>query len=251
MPGFVDVSNMSDLEIKRLGQADDDYEPTPKRNRYTPPPPVTFTADQVWGCAAAAQRINGGYCKMDEWMQNATPPYRSKIANKELVKSWLRTQDFVEVTQEDIEAGRRARDHFKTYTLLMLAGQLNDFQQTAMRLANKESFTGRDMYDFAVISCLPDVAQRDQQRNELKREIYASEQLTGEEGTTVTGDITVLQCRFNPNYNKFRISARMGESFIDFWFAKELKGELKIKGKIKRVRCGEKTTALNYVKIIG
>ncbi len=212
---------------------------------------MEFTADQVWACAAAAQRINGGYCKMDEWMHNATPPYRSKVANKELVKSWLRTNDFVEVTEADYEAGRKARDHFKSYTLLALTGQLNDFQKTAMRIAAKDSFTGRDMYDFAVISCLPDVAQRDVARNELKRDIYASEQLVGEEGDTIIGDITVISSRFNANYNKFRIQARMGESFIDFWHTKELAGELKIRGKIKRVRCGEKTTQLNYVKITG
>ena len=250
MPGFVDVSNMSDLEIKRLGQADDDYEPAPKRNRYTPPPPVTFTADQVWGCAAAAQRINGGYCKMDEWMQNATPPYRSKIANKELVKSWLRTQDFVEVTQEDIEAGRRARDHFKTYTLLMLAGQLNEFQQTAMRIAAKDEFTGRDMYDFAVISCLPSVALRDAAHTELKREIYSSEPLPGSVGDAIVGDITVIRTRYSKEYNKYRIDARMGDSIVDFWHTKELTGELRIKGKIKQHR-GNGATQLNYVKISG
>jgi hypothetical protein len=209
-----------------------------------------FTADQVWACAAAAQRINGGYCKQDEWNYNSASPFRTKQANKDLVKGWLRTNDFVEVTEADYAAGRSARDHFKSYTLLMIAGKLNEFQQTALRIATKDEFTGRDMYDFAVISCLPDVAQRDRQRTELKREVYASEQLRGAEGETVQGEITVLQCRFNPNYGKFRISARMGESFVDFWHAKELAGELTVKGKIKRQR-GDKTTQLNYVKIIG
>ena len=210
----------------------------------------TFTADQVWACAAAAHRINGGYVKMDEWMMNATPPYLAKKANKALVKEWLRTNDFVEVTEEDYAAGQRARDHFKSYTLMMIAGRLNEFQQTALKIANKDTFTGRDLYDFAVISCLPDVAHRDQQRTELKREIYASEQLQGAEGEVVVGDITVIRTRYSQEYNKFKVDARMGESFVDFWFSKELKGELKIKGKIKNQR-GNKTTQLNYVKIVG
>lgn len=210
---------------------------------------MQFTADQVWACAAAAQRINGGYCKMDEWMHNATPPYRSKIANKELVKNWLRTNDFVDVTEADYAAGRAARDHFKSYTLLMIAGKLNDFQQTALRIATKDEFTGRDLYDFAVISCLPDVARRDQQRNELKREIYSSEQLQGAEGDQITGEITVMSCRYNQNYDKFRVQARMGESFVDFWFGRELKGQCRIRAKIKRVR-NDKTTQLNYVKVL-
>jgi hypothetical protein len=212
---------------------------------------MEFTADQVWACAAAAQRINGGYCKMDEWNYDVEPPVQTKTANKIMVKNWLRTKDFSQVTAADQEAGIKAREHFKGYTLLAIAGKLNDFQQTALKIAAKDTFTGRDLYDFAVVSCLPSVAERDSARTELKREIYASEQLLGAEGEIVTGDITVISSRFNQNYNKFRIQARMGESFIDFWFSKELAGELKIKAKIKRVRSGEKTTQLNYVKIIG
>ncbi len=211
---------------------------------------MEFTADQVWACAAAADRINGGYCKMDEWMHNATPPYRSKVANKTLVKQWLRENDFTEVTEVDYTAGRTARDHFKGYTLLAIAGKLNEFQQTAMRIAAKDVFTGRDMYDFAVISCLPSVALRDAAHTKLKREIYESEQLVGNVGDTIQGDITVIRTRYSKDYNKYRIDARMGESIVDFWHTQELAGELKIKGKIKQQR-GNKATQLNYVKIIG
>jgi len=211
---------------------------------------MNFTADQVWACATAADRINGGYCKQDEWMMNATPPYRSKVANKQLVKDWLRTNDFVEVTEADWETGRRFRDHFKSYTLLAISGRISDFQRTALTIAAKDQFTGRDMYDFAVISCLPDVARRDQQHKELQREIYASEPIPGSEGDQITGDITVMRTRYSNEYNKFKIDARMGESFVDFWFAKELAGDLRIKGKIKQHR-GNKTTQLNYVKVVG
>jgi hypothetical protein len=103
-----------------------------------------------------------------------------------------------------------------------------------------------------VVSCLPSVAERDQQRSQLKREIYASEQLLGAIGDQITGDITVMQVRYSNEYAKFKIDARMGESFVDFWFGKELSvgTNLRIKGKIKNQR-GNKTTALNYVKIVG
>lgn len=208
---------------------------------------MKFTADQVWACAAAAHRINGGYVKMAQWSADGLCVLRKP--NKELVKEWLRTEYFSDVEEEDYAAGRRARDHFKSYTLMMIAGRLNEFQQTALKIANKDSFTGRDLYDFAVISCLPDVAERDQQRTELKREIYASEQLLGAEGDVVMGDITVMRTRYSQEYNKFKVDARMGDSFVDFWFSQELKGELKIKGKIKSQR-DNKTTALNYVKIV-
>ena len=101
----------------------------------------------------------------------------------------------------------------------------------------------------AVISCLPSVAVRDVANSELKREIYTSEQLQGNIGDTIVGDITVTKSRFNSDYNRYKITARMGESFVDFWFGKELTGELRIKGKVK-VQRGNKTTQLNYVKVL-
>jgi hypothetical protein len=173
-----------------------------------------------------------------------------RTANKTMVKGWLRDEDFSQITAADITAGQTARNHFKSYTFLAIAGRLNEFQSTAMQLAAKDEFTGRDIYDFAVISCLPSVAVRDVANSELRREIYTSEQLQGAVGDTVVGDITVLTARFNPDYAKHKITARMGESFVDFWFGQELKGELRIKGKIKAQR-GNKTTQLNYVKITG
>lgn len=209
---------------------------------------MQFTAEQVWACAAAAQRINGDYLKEDQ--RDHHTGLVVKTANKLLVKDWLRTNDYSKVTAADILAGQTARNHFKSYTLLAIAGRLNEFQETAMKLAAKEEFTGRDMYDFAVISCLPSVAVRDAANSELKREIYTSEQLQGAVGDTIVGDITVISARFNPEYAKHKITARMGESFVDFWFGKELTGELRIKGKIKTQR-GNKTTQLNYVKISG
>jgi hypothetical protein len=119
-----------------------------------------------------------------------------------------------------------------------------------MQLAAKEEFGGRDLYDFAVISCLPSVAMRDAANSELKRDIYASEQLQGAEGDRIQGEITVINTRFNPDYNRFKVRGRMGESFVDFWFGSALEGTIKIKAKIKSQR-GDKTTALNYVKVLG
>ncbi len=216
---------------------------------------MEFTADQVWGAATAAQRINDGYFKETQYGTKdgfIDTTVVLKRANKEMVKEWLRNNDFAQVTEADYAAGQKARNHFKGYTLLAIAGKLNDFQNTAMQIAAKDVFTGRDMYDFAVVSCLPSVALRDAAKNDLKRDIYASEQLQGAEGDAVQGEVHVVNARFNPEYNKYRITARMGEAFVDFWVGRELSvgTNYAIKAKIKRVR-GDKTTQLNYVKIIG
>ena len=209
---------------------------------------MQFTAEQVWACAAAAQRINGDYLKEDQ--RDHHTGLVVKTANKLLVKDWLRTNNYSLVTAADILAGQTARNHFKSYTLLAIAGRLNEFQETAMKLAAKEEFTGRDMYDFAVISCLPSVSVRDAANAELKREIYTSEQLHGAEGDRIQGEVTVINTRFNPDYNKHKIRGRMGESFVDFWFGSALEGKVNIKAKIKSQR-GDKTTQLNYVKVLG
>ena len=211
---------------------------------------MQFTAETVWACAAAAQRINEGYFKEDKWETIDDQARKVSDANKVMVKNWLSRGDYSLVTAADTEEGIRARNHFKSYTFLAIAGRLNEFQQTAMKLAAKEEFTGRDIYDFAVISCLPSVALRDVANSELKREIYTSEQLQGDVGDTIVGDITVISARFNNDYNRYKITGRMGESFVDFWFGKELEGTIRVKGKIKTQR-GDKTTQLNYVKIVG
>lgn len=212
---------------------------------------MTFTANQVWACAVAADRINGGYIKEAVYDFEVDQRNPVKKANKDMVKAWLRTNDFLEVTPADYAAADEYRSHFNSYTLLALRGGINDFQQTALKIAQKDEFTGRDMYDFAVVSCLPEVARRDRERTEFKRELFASEQLRGQEGETIVGDIHVINCRFNQEYNKFKITARMGESFVDFWHSnKQATGTtVRVKGKIKRCR-GDKTTQLNYVKIV-
>ena len=212
---------------------------------------MEFTAETVWACAAAAHRMNDGYLKDDKWMMNATPPYLDKTANKTLVKNWLRTSNFSELTEVDYENGRRYRDHFKGYTLLAIKGELNDFQRQAFKIATAESFTGRMMLEFAIVSCLPSVAERDQTRTDLKKEIYSSTQLVGNVGDTIISDMVVVDCKYIKAYEKFKVNGRMGESYVDFWTSDDLtskKGEtVRIKGKIKSFR-GDKTTQLNYVK---
>ena len=215
---------------------------------------MKFTADQVWGCAAAAQRINGGYFKEQVWTQPATdltgPMVLVKEANKALVKGWLRNEDYSQITELDREHGEVCRNYINGWLMKELSGKITDFERTALKIAQKDEFTGRDLYDFAVVACLPSSVERDRARQEIKREVYHSEQLMGDIGEIVIGEFTAVKSAFSQMYNKFKVSGRMGESFIDFWFSAPIEGSVRIKGKIKNVR-GDKTTALNYVKIIG
>jgi hypothetical protein len=210
---------------------------------------MEFTADQVWGLAVRADTLNDGYIKEAVWeVSDSGEDRKVKDPNKVLVKEWLRTG--AQPTEAEIVQGREIRNSFNGLTLKAITGKISDFERTALRVAQMDEFTGRNMLEFAIISCLPATARREQGRTELKRELFASEQLSGAVGDVIVGDITVLKSYYSNDYNKFKITARMGESFIDFWHVAELAGEVRIKGKIKAQR-GDKTTQLNYVKKVG
>ena len=213
-----------------------------------------FTADQVWGLAVAADRINEGYFKEPVWStpEDATPPKVVKDANKLLVKQWLRTNNFTAASEADIEKGREIRNYFNGFLLKQISGKINEFEQQALRIAQMDEFTGRNMLEFAIVSCLPSVMIRDQSRNELAREVRASTQLQGAVGDKIQGEIEIVKSYYSQEYNKFRITARLVDSFVDFWYNTNIDAgsRVSIKAKIKSVR-GDNTTQLNFVKRIG
>jgi hypothetical protein len=209
---------------------------------------MQFTADQVWGAAVAADRINGGYLKEPVYSRNLDVV--EKQPNKVIVKGWLRENSFGAITEADYAAGREIRHYFNGLLLKELSGKINDFERQALKIAQKDEFTGRDMLDFAIISCLPAAMLRDQSRKELDSNIRSSTQLTAAVGDKVQGEVEVIKSFYSKDYNKFRITAKLGDSFVDFWFGKDLKGTVGIKGKVKAQR-GNNTTQLNFVKTTG
>ena len=207
-----------------------------------------FTADHVWALAVVADRINGGYLKETEWLENAVPPCMGREANKLMVKQWLR-EGSNPTTEADVEKGREIRNYFNGFLLKQISGKINDFEQQALRIAQIDEFTGKNMLEFAVVSCLPSVMIRDQSRNELAREVRASTQLQGAVGDKIQGEIEVVKCYYSKDYDKFRVTAKLVDSFVDFWYNSNLEAgqKLSIKAKIKSVR-GDNTTQLNFVK---
>ena len=209
---------------------------------------MQFTADQVWALAVIADRTNGGYIKEPVYSRNLDVV--EKEPNKTLVKRWLREGAFAQITDADIEQGRVIRHYFNGLLLKELSGKINDFERQALKIAQKDEFTGRDMLDFAVVSCLPAAMLRDQSRKELDSEIRSSTQLDAAVGDRVQGEVEVIKSFYSKDYNKYRITAKLGDSYVDFWFGKDLKGIVGIKGRVKAQR-GNNTTQLNFVKTTG
>lgn len=208
-----------------------------------------FTADQVWGLAVAADRINGGYFKEDVYVMENQCQKRVTQANKLMVKQWLREGAFTEATAEDIEKGREIRNYFNGFLLKQISGKINDFEAQALRIAQMDEFTSRNMLEFAIVSCLPSTMLRDQSRNDLAREIRNSTQLQANPGDKIQGEIEVVKSYYSQEYNKFRITAKLVDSFVDFWYNSNLNAgdRISIKAKVKSVR-GDNTTQLNFVK---
>ena len=206
-----------------------------------------FTADHVWGLSVAADRMNGGYVKADVYAENLDVV--QKQANKTMVKGWLRNNQNP-ATAADVERGREVRNYFNGYLLKQISGKINDFESTALRIAQMDEFTGKNLLEFSVISCLPSVMLRDQDRKELKNAINSSTQLQGEVGDKIQGVIDVFRCDYQQIYDKFKVQARMGDSYVNFWYGSRIDGTVTIRAKIKAQR-GDNTTQLNFVKIIG
>ncbi len=210
---------------------------------------ATYTALQVFSMAMAAHRINGGYIKEDQWDYDTNKVV--KTANKSMLKAWVRSNDMSAVTAEDVVKAEEVKAHFHSYLFLQLSGKINDFQQTAYKISQMTEFTERNGLEIAVASCMPSVYERDRQRKEFMEQLRDSTQLQGAVGSKIEGRAVVLSTRYNINFNKYKVVAKMGESFIDFWFssAPAVGSDLQIKGKIKQLR-DDNTTQLNYVKVL-
>lgn len=206
-----------------------------------------FSADTVWGLAVAADRINGGYFKEDK--RSSDNQCILNEANKHMVKRWLREGYFTEATEADIVKGREIRHYFKGLLFKQIKGTLNDFESNVLRIAQIDEFTGKHMIEFAMVSCLPSMMLRDKARNDLDWDIRNSSPLQGNVGDKIICDITVVKCFFSQDYNKYRITAKVVDSFVDFWYnnSMETGSVVSIKAKIKSLR-DNNVTQLNFVK---
>jgi hypothetical protein len=256
MPGFVDVSNMSDLEIKRLGQADEgDYQPR-RRKRIAPAPQIGFSVSDVWAAACAADRVNGGYFKefVYEWDEAARQNNIVKRKNRELMMEFLYNPERILV--EDVERGEQVRAFLQNdLTFRSLKGQLTEFDSsTAKCLAVTVSFlTVSHRYELAVIACLPSSAARAQQRQETDARIkFAQGGHVGVIGQKVQLNAEVLSAVYSKEFNIYWIRCITDTDQIIVFSNKQsfdVGTTFTVQGKVKAHR-ENNLTQLNYVKVL-
>ena len=258
MPGFVDVSNMSDLEVKRLGQRDDDFgivdQPRRGRRAYARPASNRYSADTVWAAACAAQRVNGGYIKECVFeYTDGQPPRLIRDKNRHIMAHFLANPD--QLLAEDLAEGQRVRSFLhQDLTFRAVKGKLTEFDSAVSRcLAVDTEFDSyAHKYELAVVASLPASAERTEKRQDAdSRVAFARGGLIGAVGDKVLAQVEVLSAVYSQNYNCWFIKGITDKDQPVFFSYKQKHDAgtwLSIQGTVKAHR--DNLTQLNRVKVI-
>lgn len=249
MPGFVDVSHMSNEEVRRMGHADD-YDDEPVRqyryqysNKSTRPtaPKPNYKADDVWSAACQAQRINGSYVKV------AVIDERNLKTNRKIVEELL--ADTTKITQEDREQAEIVRRYFKSITFKIIEGKtISEFMRTAMHVADKDEITS--VYDLATIISLPATYERASKRDSLDNRIkWARGGYVGVVNEHIDLKIEIVKRLWSQKWNTWYLTGiTEDDQAVYFAFKRqvEIGDTMCITGKVKSQR--ETSTQLSHVK---
>jgi hypothetical protein len=262
MPGFVDVSNWSDQDVKRLGHVDDADDTTPgyrgrgrATGRRVQSPSVTYSVSDVWAAACAAQRINGVYSKehVFEYRDNA-PPKLVLRKNRDVMMEFLANPDRLLV--EDVERGEACREFLTSdLTFRTLQNKTTSFDDAVRKvLAVEERFDARlNRYELAIVACLPASVARSQARQTVDQRVrFARGGYIGNLGNKVMiKDVEVIGANYSQQYNIFWICGVTDQDQVVLFSNKEsfdVGSHLTIQGKVKAHR--DNLTQLNYVKVL-
>lgn len=263
MPGFVDVSNMTSEEVRRMGHADDyddvDFQPRRKFNSYYSARPASakYTISDVWAAACAAHRVNGGYFKeyvYEHYSDNlAQPPAIVKRKNREIMMEFL--LDPTNLTVDDIERGEHCRQFLESdLTFRTLKGKTGEFDTAIKKvLAVKGLFDDHfHKYELAIVACLPQSVERSEVRqNSETRVQFAQGGYVGEVNDKVELQVEVLNSNYSKQYNIYWVRAITEQDQAVFFSSKEAfdpETHLSIKGTVKAHK--DNLTQLNRVKVL-
>jgi catabolite regulation protein CreA len=210
-------------------------------------PVLNIPAENVWGAACQAQRINGAYVKLS--VLTEADKTENKLSNRQLVESFMVDPSLI--TEEDMEQGKKVRAFYQAFTFKILQGKrLNEFDNTAMLLANRDVITGS--YDVAVIASLPSCYERGMKRQTADQRVnFASGGFVGSVGDKVSTTIEVLKSVFSMKWGTHYVTGITSDDQVVFFaYKSELPiGKMyDIYGTVKEHR--DNTTQLNRVKVI-
>jgi len=208
---------------------------------------LNFNADDVWGAAVAAQRINGAYVKLS--MLSESDPGMDRKSNRQIVEDLL--ADTFSITDEDRAQGKKVRSFFQAYTFKILQGKaLSEFNNTAMLISNRDVITSA--YDISVIASLPSGYERGAKQQSVDQRInFARGGYIGEVGIKVSLNIEVLKQMWSEKWNTWYLTGITDEDQVVFFAIRtqyDIGTHLTIQGAVKAHR--DNSTQLNRVKVL-
>jgi len=210
-------------------------------------PVLNLVADNVWGAACQAQRINGSYVKLSVLTEDDKAS--KKLSNRQMIETFM--VDSSLITEEDMAQGKKVRAFYQAFTFKILQGkQLSEFVNTAMLIANREFITAN--YDLAVIASLPSCYERGVVRQSADQRVnFATGGFIGKANDKVSVSIEVLKSVFSMKWNTNYVTGiTSADQVVFFAYKSELPvGKMfDIYGTVKGHR--DNTTQLNRVKVI-
>lgn len=206
-------------------------------------PVINLQANDVWGAACAAQRINLDYVKY------RNPEDLDKETNRQIIDRFL--ADTTLITQADRDQGLAVRKYYQSLTFKILQGKkLNDFDNTAMVIANRDVIESN--YDIAVIASLPSCYERAVKRDTINRKLEnARGGLIGRIGDKVKINVEVVRCTFSQQWMTHFVSGvTTDDQAVFFSYKQPIDADklIIVQGTVKRH--GENITQLNRVKVV-
>jgi hypothetical protein len=223
-----------------------------------------YPAHIVWACAAAADRVNGGYRKESQWSYDVDNPGRDMIEqpnNKTQVLRWLELwrnnllrKDTV--TEQDVAQGQSAREFWQSQMLLLLDDKSNEYLRACVNAAHKETIA--DLLDVSVIASSITAAKREARKQALleKKQCLNSQHVCSI-GSTVIFDteFEVIDSRYIDKVGASAVECIVEGNLYDWWSKTHVEPGVYryLKGRVrdhnKDYGTGQPVTRLNYVKV--
>jgi hypothetical protein len=218
----------------------------------TKQPTETYTVEQVWGAAAYANRINGGYCKDGVMKDINGEMVQITRPNRDVMRDALSNADLI--TDADRQQGMAARTFLsQNITMKGLRGQaLTDFDKTVGSACERDEFTNQDRLHLAVIASQIRAYQQTVQHQQAMERVDRNAAPLGAVGAKITADVEVVKSVYSLKYNTCFVTGITSANqavFFSFRTNLDIGSRVRIRGTVKALR--PDATQLNRVKVIG
>lgn len=225
------------------------YTPGPRSKTMKPPQMATVLgAEIMWGLAAYADRVNGGYVRETQ-VNELGAVVRER--NRDVIKLEV-AAGLPNVTDADIQLGRQARDwHQYRLTLKKLRGEpLSEFEVTLKDAVQQEEFSNRtDGLNIAVVASQISAYRKGQEQEQMMDTVDKTP--LAPVGAKVAVEATVVRSVYSHNWNVFFVTARTQcNRLVFFSFREKLEAgtPIRARGTVKAHR--PDSTQLNRVKLV-